>query len=257
MEAQRIILCTVASVLCVSTIGFAQGTARRPGPRKAGEPRFVFSVSGGVQSPAASGSDQVQFERNADTETINVTYPDKVGVLVDVGFGALVWKRLGIGVAVSHATASGTADVNASIPHPFFFQMRTVTGQQSGMSRDETGVHLQAQYVIPASRSVRVVLGAGPSWIALTEDVVSDVTIIETYPYDTAQFSSAVTNSANASAIGFNAGADVTWHLNRAIGFGGLVRYTRANLDLDVREGHVRSMKAGGIQGAAGVRFAF
>jgi hypothetical protein len=256
MARHRIITCTVAAVLGVSTIGFAQGTVRRPVPRKTREPQFVFSVSGGVQSPAASVSDHVQFERNADTETIDVTYPDKVGTLLDVGFGALVWKRLGIGIAVSRVSGSGSADVNASIPHPFFFQMRTVTGTES-VSRDETGVHLQAQYVIPASRSVRVALAAGPSWIALTQDVVSDVKISETYPYDTAQFSSAVTSSASASAIGFNAGADVTWRLNRTIGFGGLVRYTRANADLDVREGHVLSMKAGGIQGAAGIRVAF
>ncbi len=254
----RLLACCLAGMLGISTTAYAQAGARRPVPRRLGEPRVTVSISGGAQSPAATVSDQIKIDRNVETETIDVKYPKSPGVLVDIGLGVRVWKRLGIGFAVAHVSGDGTADVTASVPHPFFFnQPRTVTGKQDAIAREETGMHLQVQYVVPASKRVRVVLGAGPSRIKLTQDVITDVDIVETYPYDTAEFRNAVTRGSAASVNGFNAGIDVTWKLSRAIGFGGLVRYTRADADLDVRTGHTLSMKAGGVQGAAGVRFAF
>jgi hypothetical protein len=222
------------------------------------QPRVRISVSGGVQSPASTVSDRITFQRNIETETIDVKYPKTPGVLVDVGFGVRLWKNLGVGVAVGHVTGDGTADVTASVPHPFLFnQPRTVTGKQGGMSREQTDLHLQVQYMIPASSRLRIVLGAGPSHLKLTQDVVIDVNVTETYPYDTAAFRDAATKGESVSVSGFNAGLDATWSLTRHVGFGGLVRYTRADADLDIRTDHRLSMKAGGAQAAAGIRFAF
>ena len=252
-----------AVVACCLALGcagaaHAQGTTRRPAPRKPGEPRVTLTFSGGIESPASTVSDSITIDRNVEAETIDVSYPSTPGVLIDVGGRARVWKRLGFGVAVSHVTSSGTADVTASVPHPFFFnQPRTVTGEQADMAREETGLHFQVQYAIPASKTVQVVVGAGPSRIKLTEDVVTDVVVNETYPYDSAEFRSAATKGASTSVTGFNAGVDITWSLTRNVGFGGLVRYASANTDLDVRDGHALSTKAGGIHAAAGVRFAF
>jgi len=255
---ETVIACCIAGAVGWAAPAYAQGTVRRPAPRKLGEPRVTVTVSGGVQSPAGSVSDHITFDRNVETETIDVTYPKRPGVLLDIGGRVRVWKRLGFGVSVGHVTGDGTADVTASVPHPFFFnQARTVTGKQAGIAREETGIHLQVQYAVPASRKVRVVLGAGPSRIKLTQDVITDVNITETYPYDTAAFRDAATKGASASVSGYNAGVDVTWSLTRNVGVGGLVRYTRADADLDVRSGHTLSMKAGGVHAAAGVRFAF
>ena len=260
MTVRRMVLagCLVAALGCVG-IADAQTptTARRPAPRKQGEPRVTLTFSGGIESPAASVADHIGIDRNVETETIDVTYPRTPGGLIDVGGRVRAWKRLGIGVAVSHVTGSGTADITASVPHPFFFnQPRTVTGQ-ADLSREETGIHFQVQYAIPASKKVQVVLGAGPSHIKLTQDVVTEVTVDETYPYDTATFRAAVTKGASRSVTGFNAGVDVTWSLTRNVGFGGLFRYASADADLDVRTDHTLTMKAGGMQVAGGIRFAF
>jgi hypothetical protein len=253
------IACCLAGVL--ATVGTAHAqtptTTRRPVPHKQGEPRVTLTFSGGVESTAGSVADHIAIDRNVETETIDVKYPSTPGLLIDVGGRARVWKRLGFGVAVSHVTGSGTADITASVPHPFFFnQPRTVTGQ-ADLSREETGIHVQVQYSIRASKNVQVVLGAGPSRIKLTQDVVTEVSVNETYPYDTATFRDAVTKGASTSVTGFNAGVDVTWSLTRNVGFGGLFRYARADADLDVRTDHTLTMKAGGVHAAAGVRFAF
>jgi hypothetical protein len=248
----------LAGALGIASPAQGQTGARRPAPRRLGEPRVTLSISGGAQAPADRVADQITFERNVETETIDVKYPNTPGVLVDVGVSVRVWKQLGIGVDVAHVAGDGTADVTASVPHPFFFtQPRTVTGTQGGIAREETGIHVQLQYLIQPSPRIRVVVGGGPSRIQLTQDVVTDVNVNEAYPYDTAEFRDAAIKQATASVNGFNAGVDVTWKLTRNVGFGGFVRYTRANADLDVRTGHTLTMKAGGAQGAAGVRFAF
>lgn len=256
---RTLIACCLAAALGCAGTADAQTPAatRRPAPRKHGEPRVALTFSGGIESTAGSVADHISIERNVETETIDVKYPSTPGVLLDVGGRARVWKRLGFGLAVSHVTGSGTADITASVPHPFFFnQPRTVTGQ-ADLSREETGIHVQVQYWIRASKTVQVVLGAGPSRIKLTQDVVTEVGVNETYPYDSATFRDAVTKGASTSVTGFNAGVDVTWSLTRNVGFGGLVRYAAADADLDVRTDHTLTMKAGGIHAAAGVRFAF
>lgn len=232
--------------------------AAPPAHAQSAQPRLRLSVSGGIQSSAAGASDRIEFERNVENETIDVRYPKTSGALVDVGLGVRLWKGLGVGVAVGHVAGDATADVTASVPHPLLFnQARTVTGKHSGIGREETGLHLQLQYAIPASSRVRVVLGAGPSRLKLTHDAVTDVNVTETYPYDTAEFRDAATKGASATVDGFNAGLDLTWSVAKHVGFGGLVRFTRANATLDVRTGHTVAMKAGGAQGAAGIRFAF
>jgi len=259
MAAPNVLMAAcLAGALATASPAQGQTGARRPAPRRLGEPRVTLSISGGAQAPADRVADQIKFERNVETETIDVKYPNTPGVLVDVGVSVRVWKKLGIGVDVGHVAGDGTADVTASVPHPFLFtQPRTVTGKQSDMSREETGIHVQLQYLMQPSPRIRVVLGGGPSRIQLTQDVVTDVNVNEAYPYDTAEFRDATTKGATASVIGFNAGLDVTWKLTRNVGFGGLVRYTRASADLDVRTGHTLAMKAGGAQGMGGVRFAF
>jgi hypothetical protein len=254
----RILGFCIAGVLAGVVTASAQVRPRAPLRRAPGEPRVTLALSGGIQSAAARVSDRITFDRNVEAETIDVKYPKRPGALLDIGGRVRVWKRLGAGIAVDHVVGEGTADVSASVPHPFFFnQPRTVTGKQSAMSHEETALHLQVQYTIPASKHVRLVLGAGPSRIKLTKDVVTDVAIEESYPYDTATFTRAITRGATASVNGFNVGLDVTWHMTRSFGFGGLVRYTRADADLEVRSGHRLAARAGGAQAAAGVRVAF
>lgn len=220
-------------------------------------PRVVVSINGGAQVAADGLSDRLAFERNAETATAEVTYPVKPGVVVDGGIGVRFWKRLGAGVAVTFVTRDGTAHVDALIPHPLQFnQPRTVTGLEGAIARAETGLHVQLQYSIEASKRVAIVLSAGPSWLDVEQDFVTDVLYDEAYPYDTATFRSAPAVRSKASAVGVNAGADLRWMFGRTIGLGALVRFTRGTVDLPVQDRHVTT-RAGGVQAGAGLRLVF
>jgi hypothetical protein len=220
--------------------------------------RFTVGVSGGVQQAAEDVSDQFAFPKNIETETVDLKYPMKPWAFIDLAAGYRMWNNLGVGVAVSVSSGKGQAEVTASVPHPFFFnQPRTVTGTENDITHSETGVHLQLQYLVAASGHLHFILEGGPSWLNVEHEVVTDVTVTESYPYDTAAFGGAVTKSTKASAVGFNAGIDVTWLFAESVGIGGIVRYTRADVDLKAVEGRSLTMKAGGLQGGVGVRVLF
>jgi hypothetical protein len=247
------IACGAVAMAAIATTAAAQ-----PQRLPARATRVTIAVSGGVQGGATSLSEHFAFDRDQETETVDVRYPAKPGALVDVGAGVRLWKSLGAGVAVSRATGEGPAEVDASIPHPFLFnQPRAISGTEEGVVHAETAVHLQVQYLVPASTRVHVVLSAGPTWVNVEQEVVTDVTVTQSYPYDTAAFGGAVTKILKASAPGFHAGVDVTWMFSRSAGVGGLVRYTRADVDLDVAQGRTLALKAGGVQGGVGIRVSF
>jgi hypothetical protein len=220
--------------------------------------RFIISVCGGAQEGASGLSEHFSFAKDQETETVDVKYPKKPQALFDAGAGVRLWKSLGLGVAVSRATGNGSAQVDASVPHPFQFnQPRAISGTESGIVHAETGVHLGVLLLVPTSGSIHVVVSGGPSWLNVEQEAVTDVTVTQSYPYDTAAFGGAVTKILKASAVGFHGGLDVTWMFSRTAGLGGLVRYTRADLDLNVAEGRTLAVKAGGIQGGIGIRIGF
>jgi hypothetical protein len=255
MVRARILTCGTAAALLFVLSGSASAQPRRASAKPT---RFTLGVSGGVQGGATSLSEQFSFARDLETETVGVKYPTKSGALVDVDAAVRVWKNLGLGVAVSRVTGSGGADVDASVPHPFLFnQPRTISGTENDIVRAETGVHLQLQYLVPTSTRLHVVLSAGPSWLNVEQEVVTDVIVSQSYPYDTAAFGGAITKIMKASAQGFHAGFDVDWMFSRSVGLGGLVRYTRADVDLDVASGRTLAIKAGGVQAGAGLRLLF
>ena len=183
------------------------------------------------------------------------------GFIFDAGGGYRLWKNLAAGVAVSYFTRSDSASTTSSFPHPFFFnQPRAVAGDAAGVTRTETAVHVQAMYLVnpggPGGR-LRVVLSGGPSFFTVEQDLVTEVTITETFPYDTATFASAQTSREKGSAPAFNVGADVMWMFNRRFGVGGLVRFARTSVDLDAPGGRTISMDAGGIYAGGGIRVLF
>ena len=220
-------------------------------------PRFSVSVNGGYQPSTTSFDDHFTFDLNRETASVDIAYPVDAGPLFDAGVGIRIWKGLGAGLAVSRFNGEGTVSVTATLPHPLFFQRnRSISGETSGIARDETGVHIQAQYQLPPFGKLQVVLAGGPSVLDITQSLITDVNYTESYPYDTASFVGIDSRRVAGTATGFNAGADVRWMFTRNFGVGGLVRFTRATVDLEINNRTV-TVDAGGTQVGAGVRLAF
>jgi hypothetical protein len=256
---------TFACMLAVPVVPAAAQT-RSPLPRAVparnapAAPRVSISANAGYQASTTEFDDSFTFTIDQETGTTRVTYPIDAGFAFDVGGGVRLWRGLGAGIAVSRFTRDGTASTTSSIPHPLFLaQNRTVTGDPDGIRREETGIHVQAQYSIPLSKTLQLTLMGGPSVLQVNQAVVTHVNYTQEYPYDTATFSGVDTSRVKGSAGGFNIGADVRWMLSRSVGVGGIVRFSRATIDLDVDapERRTTSVDAGGTYVGAGIRFAF
>ena len=222
--------------------------------------RLWVGVSGGVQGTSNGFADAFDVTSQfADPEPATGTadYPVKTGALVDGRVHVRLWKGLAAGVAFTHYAHRGDASITARVPHPFQFnQFRTVEGSTS-TRRGENGTHVQVAYMVPIGERLRLTGFAGPSWLSVEQTFVTDVQYSQTFPFDTAAFSSATTRRSSARAAGFNAGADVAWMFTRRVGVGGLVQYSAAQIKEDVAANRTITVDAGGIQTAVGVRLIF
>jgi hypothetical protein len=249
----------VLAAICLSFDAAPAHAQARPTPiaRPASEPRFRVMINGGYQASTTSFDDSFTFTLYQETGTTDVSYPVDAGAIFEGGAAFRLWKGLAIGGVISRFSAEGTATVNTSLPHPFFLQRpRQVSGEASGMSREENAIHIQAQYQLPPFGRLQVVLAGGPSIIDVKQTAVIHVNFSEEFPYDTASFTGVDTKRASGTATGFNAGVDFQWMFNRNLGAGALVRYTKATVDLDI-DNRTIQVDAGGTQIAAGIRLAF
>jgi hypothetical protein len=241
------------NVLVSAVLGLA---ACVPAAAQSASAPLYLSINGGVQSSSSSLSDHFEFDQYQEKATVDVSYPKLSGQMFDAGVGVNLWKGLGIGFAATRVTATGTASVEASIPHPFLFKTpRTISGEVQNTRRSETTLHFQALYTISAGR-LRVVLSGGPSRFSVEQDLVTEVQYDESYPYDTATFRSGTKVRSRATKGGVHGGADIILMLSGHFGVGGMVRVTRTTIPLTAGDRTV-DVDAGGVQAGGGIRMVF
>lgn len=194
----------------------------------------------------------------AEPSEVDTTYRSPVAPGFDVGGGVRVWRSLAVGVDVSRFSKSATAGVSAQVPHPFFFgRPRPVSGSAASLTRHETAVHAQALWMILVSPRWQAAVFGGPSWFSVAQDLVRDVSISQTYPYDAAAFTGVVTDRASTSRIGFNVGADVTRLITHRVGLGVSAALSHARVRLAAGGSDAVSVDAGGAHVGGGIRFRF
>jgi Outer membrane protein beta-barrel domain len=219
--------------------------------------RITIAVNAGYQPSSTSFDDRVTFDLNRETASVETDYPVDAGPLFDAGFGYRFWKGLGAGIAFSRFSIDSTVQVQAALPHPLFFQRnRQISGETRGLTHDETGVHIQAQYHLAPFDGFYVVVTGGPSVLDIQQSIVTDVNYTEAFPYDMATYVGVDSQRVTGTATGFNIGADFRRMFTRNIGVGGLVRYTHATVDL-TRNNRTVKVDAGGTQVGGGIRLAF
>src|SRR5215207_5131615 len=253
-QLTKIFLLATLTTCAGAAPGFAQA---RPAAAPNPQPRVSAMINGGYQPSTTSFDDSFTFTLYQETGTTETSYPVEAAAIFEGGAAVRLWKGLAVGGVISHLSVDFPATVTSSEPHPFFLQRpRQVTGEAEGLSREETAVHIQAQYQFPPFGRLHVVLAGGPSIIDVKQTIVVDVKYSEEFPYDTATFTGVDSTRATGTAMGFNAGVDFQWMFNPNLGIGALVRITKATVDLNVDDRTI-PVDAGGTQIAAGIRLAF
>ena len=171
--------------------------------------------------------------------------------------GVRVWRNLAVGVGFSRFNTGSEAVVAAALPHPFFFDRERPVSGTAIAAREETAVHIQAQWVIPVSDVVEVAVFGGPTFFTVEQDLVSGINFTDIFPFETATFVSASVQQQSESAVGFHVGADIAVYFTPNVGVGGLVRFSRATVDFSSIDGGTVSADTGGVHVGGGLRLRF
>jgi hypothetical protein len=230
----------------------------RPSPYQPTD-RFYVSINGAYQTGGDDFGETVTFTENAESGTFSTDYNVESGPAFNVSVGASLWRYFGVGVGVTRYSKSTPITLNASVPHPFFFNRpRTVDGDIGGLKREELAVHVQARAMFLATPRIQAVVFGGPSFFSVKQGIVNDFEITETYPFDTAAFSRGISTTADESKVGINVGADVGYFFTRQVGVGGSVQWAGTTIDAPASSGTgTFEIKAGGFQAGGGLRLRF
>lgn len=249
---------TVLSRARILLLGAAFVTALPAAAQSQPQPRVEISANVGAQTPVSTFTESATFPSNGgEMATVTVDHRMKTGLGFNVGGAVRVFGRWWAGVQYAAANMDPRASLEAAIPHPILFNApRSVAGSVNNVARKEQRVHVDLIYALPI-RAMDVKVMAGPTFFSLKHDFVSGVSINETYPFDTATFASATKKQLSDTATGFNAGIDISRALTSRVAVGGIIRYSRADLKFDDSEVGKHTIKTGGVETLAGVRFRF
>ena len=177
---------------------------------------------------------------------------------VEVDAGLRLWRNLGVALTVSHGQREADSRVSGTIPHPFFFsQPRTLDDDGPTLARRETAVHIGVRWTRRLTRRLTIAAIAGPSVIAVGQDVVTGVVLSETYPYTTVRLSRATTARRDRSAVGGHVAGEGVVSLTPHLGVIGGVRYSRARVRVASADGQTADIDLGGGVVRAGMRWQF
>ena len=213
------------------------------------------SVNVGAQVGSHKIETSSSFTLYDEPATVTSSQEVQGTVFFDIGGAYRVWgKNLLAGISYSHTASDNAVDLNATLPHPLFFdQPRTVTSSQGGAQHSENVVNLFAIWMIPVANKIDVGVFGGPSIFAVKQDTIDTVTVTETsdlaHPTVSAPF-----NRVSKTTAGINLGTDIQYMVTKRYGVGGTIRYTWGSVSLP---GAKDSLTVGGFQIAAGGRVRF
>mgnify|MGYP001339624748 CR=1 FL=1 len=231
--------------------------------------RMIFGFNSGIQFVKDALKNEVDFELWQETGTFEASYNVTKGPAFDGSFAFLMYKRIGLGVNVSHFSKTISATIDADVPHPFFFSFpRKATGVANNVVRRESAIHLQSQYWHTVGDKLLVRLLGGPTIFSVTQDLLSTIQTKERgYDYNTVDIIGHNTIASGGTELGFNIGFDVSYFVFDHVALAGILRYSRGTSSVadQATLRHIsrfsglgqQPLELGGTHVATGLRFGF
>ena len=243
-------LVLAGAIVCGTSVADAQPTD---------EHRFAFMVNAGGQTQTVTRTDRAEFELWAETGSFQTTQTIGSDTVFDGGAAIRLWRQVALGLVVSHVQGRSDGAVEALVPDPFFFDFhREAQGAASDLEHRELGVHLQGQFWIPLSSSLRVTLSGGPTLFSAKQDLVSGIETVEVgFPFDAVDIPSHTTQRVSVSNLGYNVGLDVTYFFRNRFGLGMMARYSRGSAAVGLLGKPQPDLQLGGLHAGGGVRVGF
>ena len=231
--------------------------------------RITVGFSGGIQFVKDALKNEVDFELWQETGTFEASYNVTKDSAFDGSFAFLLYKRMGLGVNVSHFSKTIAATIDADVPHPFFFSFpRKATGVANNVLRRESAIHIQSQYWHTVGDKLLVRGFVGPTIFTVRQDLVSAIQTKERgYDYSAVDIIGHSTLASGGTELGFNIGFDMSYFVSDHVALAGILRYSRGTSSVKDQATlrHISRfsgrgqppLELGGTHIAAGLRFGF
>ncbi len=221
-------------------------------PAFAQDPKFRV-YAGGAYFPSSATSDQtVTYAEFQEQTTVNAAYSRKKGAGFDGSLEYDFTPTLGVAVGFHAASRENEVTLDASVPHPFFFNRPRTGSGAADLGFSEKAFHLDLVYNASTSGSLGFSIFGGPSFFTVDADVVERVTYTSAFPFDEITVTGADPLAVSKSAVGFNVGAGMDFRFNPNFGIGVRARFSQATIS----EGGV-DLKAGGLSVGGGLSLRF
>jgi hypothetical protein len=245
-------------VLCLSS---AQSVAAQTPFTDPWTDRGYASISVGFETGSGQLNDATTRSIYGEQGSLSVSQAVDSGAMVDLSVGARVWRNISAGIAYHQGGTSSESSVEGTIPHPLFFNRpRALAMTVTDLDRTERAVHLQLGYMVPLTDRIDVHVTFGPSFFTLRQDVVADITPLESGNFETVDGTPVIVERED-SPVGFNIGADVSYTVytrdRLKLGGGMFIRYAGASGDVQLLDEDVVDSDVGGLQVGFGARVRF
>jgi hypothetical protein len=210
-------------------------------------------VNVNVAAQAGSHPSDTTFTSTVFQEdaTVAVNRTIKSGPIYDFAAGLRIRGRIGVAGSVTTWKKASDATAEASIPHPIFYdQPRMISGSVTGLQHQETWVGVLGTWLMPINRKMDLMVLAGPAVAFIVHEVPTSVSVSETSAGPDIRVTLV---TEDKQLWGYQAGADVRYHLTSMIGVGGFVRMSGASGHI----GDVAKLELGGFEAGGGVRLRF
>jgi hypothetical protein len=230
----RYLLLSAACVLLSSGVAAAQ------------EQRAWFDVNFGVGAPTQESYGQQisllqpqYFPLFGEPATYSVKYSFPDGPMFDVGGGAYIGRRWGVGLSVARRQRENGAHFGVRLPHPAFTNdFSTAEADLSPeLSRNVIATNFPIVVDVLNARVLQLRVFGGPSYLKVTQDVVRTVSWHQ--EFDSADRTvNLVTltgyepDRTKEDVWGVHAGVDAATFFTPSIGVGVFARFTRGRAEL-------------------------
>ena len=212
--------------------------------------KAFLNLSAGLQIGTSDVTSVQQFDLYAEPGTLTSALDVKGGLFFDGHAGYRIRRNIAIGVGVSFVDGKSEATINASIPHPIFFdQPRSVGATAEELKHRETWFSALVTYVMPVTDKIDVFFSGGPAMVQVQQEIPTSATVTEPGP----TLSAVGVTQLSESGIGFVVGADVRYMITNRIGLGAGAKFAAASVDLN----EDTKIDAGGFQIGGGIRIKF
>jgi hypothetical protein len=253
----RLLALTLAFSAITPAVSFAQQSEFDQSYAKG-----FLSVNFGYHVPAESGYENGgPFTQFFEVGEMKSVYKAKAGADLDFGGGFMFTRNLGVGVTIAGHGVSYDVTSSVDAPSPIDFNSNaTNSTETTGLIRSEGAVHLSLVGATHPNQKTTIRFSGGPTFFRFVQqDFVDQIDFTHTSlrPHRIQMFDSTDTYELDP-AWGFHVATDVDYFFNRVFGIGGVLRYTRAEVQgQDYVSGDEKSYKVGGVQAAGGIRLRF